>query len=141
MTQRLLIFLTVLLLIACETKQKRGQWNLNETLGWEPGNPDDFTVLFVKWNRIDGSSDHISDKKKFDEAVLKELQAKGIGNRAENDEKTETDLHFVVSKDYQKAIVIILSLAKTYSVEQQITVYQRDYQDLDKWTDKKVYPD
>lgn len=79
-------------------------------------------------------------KRRFDAAVLKALRANRIGEQAENDEERETDLHFVVSKDYRKAMATILNVAKTYKREHQITVYQRDYQSFDKWTDKVVYP-
>ena len=137
MTRPPILFLIVLLLIACETKQ----WNLNQTIGWKSENPNDFSVLYVKWNRTTSDSSHLINKKKFDEAILKELKAKRLGNQAENDEKTETDIHFVVPKEYQNVIAIILSVAKTNDIEQNITVYRRDYKSYDKWTDVVVFPD
>ena len=101
----------------------------------------DFAVLFIKVNQLATDSSHITEKRKLDEAVLKELKANRIGDQAENDEQSEMDLHFIVSKDYQKAIAAILSVAKSYRIEQQITVYKRAYQSLNKWTDKVIYPD
>lgn len=121
--------------------QETTQWNLNQTVRWKSANPDDFTVLFIKSNKLAATSTDIAAKRKFDEAVLQELKTKRIGNQAENDEQSETDFHFIVSKDYQKAIAAILSVSKTYNMEQQITVYKRDYQSYDKWTDEVVYPD
>ena len=123
------------------TKKERKQWNLNQTVDWKSANPDDFTVLFIKSNKLATTSNHIADKRKFDEAVLQELKTNRIGDQAENDEQSETDFHFIVSQDYQKAIAAILSVSKTYNMEQQITVYKREYQSYDKWTDKVVYPD
>jgi len=122
-------------------KKKTKQWNLNQTVGWKSHNPRDFAVLFIKVNQLATDSSHITEKRKLDEAVLKELKANRIGDQAENDEQSEMDLHFIVSKDYQKAIAAILSVAKSYSIEQQITVYKRAYQSLNKWTDKVIYPD
>jgi uncharacterized protein YpbB len=122
------------------TKQETKQWNLNQTVGWKSANPDDFAVLFIKTNEFPATSNQIADKRKFDEAVLQELKTNRIGDQAENDEQSETNFLFIVSKDYQKAIAAILSVAKTYNMEQEITVYKRDYQSYDKWTDKIVYP-
>lgn len=48
---------------------------------------------------------------------------------------------FIVFKDYQQAISAIHTIAKAYKIDQKITVYKRDYQSHDKWTDKVVYPD
>lgn len=141
MTRPLLIFLIILLLTACLTKKGTKQLNLNQTIGWKSDNPNDYTVLFIKTNQLAANADHIPDKRKFDEAVLKELKANRIGDQAENDEQSEKDFHFIVSKDYQKAVATILSVAETYNMKQQITVYQRVYQSFDKWTDKVVYPD
>ena len=123
------------------SKQETKQWNLNQTVGWNGANPDDFTVLFIKSNQMSATSNHIAGKRKFDEAVLQELKTNRIGDQAEKDEQGETDFHFIVSKDYQKAIAVILSVAKNYNIEQHITVYKRDYQSYDKWADKVVYPD
>ena len=121
------------------TKQGTKQWNLNQTVNWKSVNPDDFTILFIKTNLFPATPIQIADKRKFDEAVLQELKTNRIGDQAENDEQSETDLHFIVSKDYKKAIAAILSVAKIYNMEQEITVYKRDYLPYDKWTDKVVY--
>ena len=126
---------------ACMTKQETKQWNLNQTVGWNSPNPDDFAVLFIKTDQLAATSDGIIVKRKLDEAVLQELKINRLGDQAENDEQSETDFHFIVSKDYQKAIATILAVAKTYKIEQQITVYKRDYQSYDKWIDKVVYPE
>jgi hypothetical protein len=140
LNRHVLIILIFSLPIACKTKVETKEWNLNQTIGWKSDNPDDFAVLFLRLKRLSANSRQIADKRKFDEAVLQELRMRSIGVRAENDEPSEIDFHFVVSKDYQKAIAAILSVAKTYNMEQQITVYKRDYQAYDKWTDKVVYP-
>ena len=138
MKELIFILLTILLLTACITKKTK-QWSLNQMVGWKSANPNDLTVLFIKSNRKPVNSDEIRDKRKLDEAVLKELKANRIGDQAENDEPSETDFHYVVSKNYQKAIAAILSVAKAYKMGQQITIYKRDYQSFDKWTDKVVY--
>lgn len=138
--QRLFIILIIFLLTGCKTKQKTGQWNLNQTVGWKSVNPNDYTVLFIRWSQRTADSTQISQKKKLDEAVLTELKSNRLGDQAENDEPTETDLHFVVSKDYKKAVAVILSVAKSFNVEQKVAVYKRDYDSFDKWADKIVYP-
>ena len=141
MTRPLLIFLSILLLTSCLIKQRTKQWNLNDTLGWESLNPEDITILFIKLSQSPANSDHIANKRKLDEAILRELKTNRIGDQAENDEQSETDLHFIILKDYQKAVSIILSVAMTYNMDGQIKVYKREYQPNDKWADKVVYPE
>jgi hypothetical protein len=140
MTRLLLIFLIVSLLIACNTKVETKQWNLNQTIGWKRDNPNEFAILFTKADRLPTSIDQKADKRRFDEAVLQELKTNRIGDQTDNDEPSAADFHFVVDKDYRKAITAILLLAKTYKLQQHITVYKRDYHSEDKWTDKVVYP-
>jgi hypothetical protein len=137
MTRLFLIFSIVMFLTSCKNKQ----WNLNQTIDWKSVNPKNFTVLFVKWNEIATNAKGIKDKKNFDEAAIKELKIKKLDDQAENDDESETDLHFIVKKDYQKALAVILSVAKKYQIEQPIKVYQREYRSFDKWTDKIVYPE
>jgi len=127
-------------MIGCKTKQQTGQWNLNQTVGWKSVNPDDYAVIFIIWKQTTDDTSQISQKKRLDEVVLKELKTNRLGDQAENDEPRETDLHFVVSKDYKKAIAIIISVAKDFDVEQKVVVYKRDYASFDKWTDKIIYP-
>jgi len=127
-------------MIGCKTKQKTGQWNLNETIGWESIMPDDYTVLLIRWNQTTGDSTQIIQKTKLDEAVLKELRTNRLGDQAENDKLTETDLHFIVSKDYKNALAVILAVAESFDLEQKVAVYERDYDSFDKWADKIVYP-
>jgi hypothetical protein len=88
-----------------------------------------------------GDANHIKEKRKFDEEVIRELKTNKLGDQVENDEDRETDVHFIVVKEYQEAISAILSAAKAFHIEQQITVYKRKYQSFDKWTDKIVYPE
>lgn len=139
MTQSLMIFLIVFLLFACTNKQETKQWNLNQSIGWEGENPDDYTVLLIKWTQAVDSSGQISEKKAFDEAVLKELRSSQLGDQAENDDQSETDLYFVVPKDYKKALTAILSVAKSCNVEKNVTIYRREYESFDQWTDKVVH--
>ena len=124
---------------ACKTTQKTRQWNLNQTVGWKSLNPNDYTVLFIRWNQTAADSTQKSQKKELDTAVLKELKSKRLGVEAENDEQTETDLHFLVSKDYKKAMTVILSVLKNLNIEEKVAVYKRDYVSFDKWEDKIVY--
>ena len=69
------------------------------------------------------NSDHIANKRKLDEAVLKELKTNRIGDQAENGDQSQTDFHFIVSKDYDEGIHVILSVVKTYNMEQQVLSY------------------
>ena len=141
MTQRLFIILIIFLLTSCNNKQRSGEWNLNQTVGWKSINPNDYTVLLIRWSQTIADSTQISNKKKWDEAVLKELKSNHLGDEVENDQPTETDLHFMVSKDYKNALEIILSVAKDFGVEQKVTVYKRDYDSFSNWADTIVYPE
>ena len=140
MAQRLFIVLIIFLMAACNTDKSPGQWNLNKTVGWESVNPDDYSILIIKWNHPSADSSQISQKKKLDQEVLKELTSKHLGKQTEIDEPIETDLHFAVSKDFKEALVVILSIAKNLNVEQKIIVYERDYDSFEKWVDRIVYP-
>ena len=139
LTQRISIILIIFLMTGCKTNQKTRQWNLNQTVGWKSLNPNDYTVLFIRWNQTTADSTQKSQKKELDTAVLKELKSKHLGDEVENDEPTETDLHFLVSKDYKNAMAIILSVLKSLNIEEKVTVYKRDYVSFDKWEDKIVY--
>lgn len=137
MIKSLTIFLITFLLTACKIKQ----WNLNQSVGWKSETPNDYTVLFIKWNQTVFDSTQISLKKKLDEAVLKELKSKLLGEQAENDDPAERDLLFVVSRDYKKALAVILSVTETFDLKQKVTAYQRDYKSFDKWVDRILYPE
>jgi hypothetical protein len=63
-----------------------------------------------------------------------------LGTKAENDLPSENEYHFVVGKNYQKAILKILEVAKYQGLQDQITVYKRNYQSEINWTNIVVYP-
>ena len=136
MNKSLSIILITFLFTACKTKKR----NLNHSIGWESANPDDYTILIVKWNQISSDSSLLAYKSKFEEAVLKELKSNQLGEQAENDDQKTSDLILVVQKNYKKALETIITVSKSYNVEQKITVYQRDYNSYDKWEDRVVYP-
>jgi hypothetical protein len=88
MTKSITILIIVLLATACKTKKETNQWNLNEGVGWKSENPNDYTVLWIKWNQPTTNSVQIRFKKKFDETVLKELKSNALGDQAANDFST-----------------------------------------------------
>lgn len=129
------IFFIAFLLSACNTRQQSKQWNLNQSIGWKGKDSDDYTVLFIRFNQKVTDSNQIKKKKKMDETILNELKLKQLGNQVENDDQTDTDLHFIVSKDYNKALKVINAIVKSYNLEKDVTVYQRKYLSAEKWTD------
>ena len=141
MKKLFIIILLAFSVIACEFKQGTGQWNLNKTMGCESENPDDYTIVFIKWIQEVADSNGFVDKRKLDDAVAKELRKNGLGDPAENDISTETDMHFVVSKDYKNALNVILSVVDTFNVKQKVIIYQRDYKTFRDWVDTVIYPE
>jgi hypothetical protein len=139
MNQSLLKICFFLSLFACQGKGG-GQWNVNKTIGWESLSPADYTILFLKLNNAQADSLLELNKKELDTAIIKTLRQQKLGDQAENDEPTEMDLHFIVLKNNEKALYAILSVVKEFNLQQQITVYRRDYNSLGEWTDKVVFP-
>jgi hypothetical protein len=135
MTKALAILLSTFLLIACETKQ----WNLNKSIGWESINPEDYTVLFVRWDSGTIDLNQLNAKKQFDNRILEKLISSKLGDPAENDERTEIDMHFLVEKKYKKALRVIISFATTDNTARRLTVYQRHYDSFGKWYDKPIH--
>jgi len=120
--------------------QKSKQWNLNQTIGWKSIDPHELSEIYTRLNQLDSSSGKKDDKRKFDEAVLKELKSKRCGDLAEGDSPNESDYHFLVSSDFQNALTIIISVARSLGIDQQITIYKRDYKSYDTWKDHVIYP-
>jgi hypothetical protein len=106
-------------------------------MGWKPLTPDDYSILFVKLKQVNGDTS-LQFKSILDAAILKSLREKHLGDQAENDEETETDLHFVVSKNDEKALTAIYLAGRQLRLEQHITIYRREYVSPEKWTDKLV---
>ncbi|MBL7869453.1 MAG: hypothetical protein JNM71_15665 [Flavobacterium lindanitolerans] len=138
MNPAILLAIPILLLIACQSKQKNNYQNLNQAIGWDEANPYT-TVLFCKLNELNSDLSKSTTKRNFDEAVLQELRINKLGDQAENDGQTETDFHFIVQKDYQRAINTIISVAKIHKLEDRISIFIREYESPDNWTDKVVY--
>jgi len=139
MKKLFIIILVAFLATACEIKHGTGQWNLNETVVWESENPDDYSVLFIKLSNENADSSELSNKNKLDEGVLRALKKNGLGDQAENDTSTETDMHFVVAKDYKNALSVILSVVDTFNIPKKVIVYRRDYTSLERWVDTVIY--
>ena len=117
MKPAILLAIPILLLIACQSKQKNNYQNLNQAIGWDEANPYT-TVLFCKLNELNSDLSKSTTKRNFDEAVLQELR---------------------MMKDYQKAINTIISVAKIHKLEDRISIFIREYESPDNWTDKVVY--
>lgn len=133
-----LFAITISVMISCQSNQSNNYQNLNQAIGWDETNPYT-TVLFIKLNELNSDYSNSPDKRKFDEAVLQELKINKLGDQAENDAQTETDFHFIVQKDYQQAINTIISVAKIHKLEDRISIFIREYESPDNWTDKVVY--
>ena len=138
MKHPVLILLLFISVASCETKTETHQWNLNETIGWKPD--VDLTVLYVKWNGLQQDTILLQDKRALDSSILEALQTDRLGELTGNDSAAETNLHFVVAKDYKKALKAIIEVAKAHNAEEKVEVIKRDYEADDKWKDKIVFP-
>jgi hypothetical protein len=137
MSRSLVIIFVVLSCAACKGKGD-GQWNLNKSIGWKPDKPDDYIILFVKLNNAAADSIELSDKVALDEAILKVLDQKGIGGRAENDDELEADLHFVLPKKYDEGFKAMRSVVKDRGYQDRVTLWRRNYDSLGRWTDQII---
>lgn len=136
MIKSVTICLLVFLITACGSKQG----NLNNTIGWKSIDTDDYTILFLKRNGLSSTdSSLLNAKRKLDNLILEKLRTNKLGDQAENDDQTETDLHFLVGKNYEKALTAIIFITRHYKIEQDLIIYQREYTSFDKWSDKVIY--
>lgn len=135
----LLLLFLILFISACRERESRTPRNLNQAIGWEETNPQEYSIIYIKLNTIDSISDQTIRKKQLDEAILKSLETNKLGTKAENDLPSENDYHFVVGKNHQKVILKIKEMAKYQGLQDHITVYKRDYQSEKNWTDKIIY--
>lgn len=138
MKPAILFAITISVMISCQSNQSNNYQNLNQAIGWDEPNPYT-TVLFCKLIELNSDFSNSTNKRKFDEAILQELRTNKLGDQAENDAQTETDFHFIVQKDYQQAINTIISVAKIHKLEDRISIFIREYESPDNWTDKVVY--
>lgn len=136
----LLLFLLILFISACTERKSRTPRNLNQAIGWEETIQKEYSIIYIKLNHIDSIQDKTILKNQLDEEILSILEKSKLGTKAENDLPSENDYHFVVGKNYQKAILKILEVAKYQGLQDQITVYKRNYQSEINWTNIVVYP-
>jgi hypothetical protein len=136
----MLLFFTVLLISACTENESRYPKNLNQAIGWDKSIPEEYSVIYIKLDLIDSIQDKTIHKQQLDEAILRSLEINKLGTIAENDLPSENDFHFIVGKDYQKAILKIMEVAKYKGLKDHITIYKRDYKSEKNWTDKIIYP-
>ena len=135
----LLLFLLILFISACSENESRTPKNLNQAIGWDTPILDEYSIIYIKLNHIDSIKDRTILKKQLDEDILRSLEKSKLGTKAENDLQSEIDFHFVVDKDYKKAILKIQEVAENQGLTDHITVFKRDYQSENNWTDKIIY--
>ena len=124
----------------CQIEYGTGQWNLNKSLAWKNKNLLDYTTLFIKFSEENADSSVLVNKKKLNAAIAEELLKNGLGDPVEYDISKETEMHFVVSKDYERALKVILSIVDTIDLKQKVIIYQRDYKTYRNWVDIVIYP-
>ena len=137
MSRSLVIIFVVLYFSACKGNGD-GQWNLNKSIGWKPDKPEDYAILFLKLNDTTTDSIGLSQKAALDETILNMLHQKGIGGRAENDEEIETDLHFVLPKNYTEGLKVMLAVVEDRGYQDRVTFWRRDYDSQGRWTDQII---
>src|SRR5687768_5881796 len=103
---RLLILFASLCIASCDD----GQWNLNKTIQWKA--EPEFSILILRWRDKHSGTSSLPVKRSLDSLVLEDLRSNQLGEEAEPDEAEETDLHFVVAKDYRKALLRIIEILK-----------------------------
>ena len=140
MKKLLFIILIAFLVNGCEIEYGTGQWNLNKSLGWKSKNLLDYTTLFIKFSEENADSSVLVNKKKLNAAIAEELLKNGLGDPVEYDISKETEMHFVVSKDYERALKVILSIVDTIDLKQKVIIYQRDCKTYRNWVDIVIYP-
>jgi hypothetical protein len=128
------IVLLFLSLASCRTKQ----WRLDQSINWKPH--VDLSVLYVRWRDVQQDTVLLQNKHSLDSSILDALERSRLGEIVENDSTSETERHFVVAKDYQKAVDTIVEVARMQSAEERIEVVKRAYETDDKWRDSIVYP-
>jgi predicted GTPase len=94
--------------------------------------------LILKLNDTAADSIELSHKAALDETILKMLHQKGVGGQAENDEAIETDLHFVLRKNDDEGLKLVLSVVEDRGYQNRVTVWRRDYDSLGRWTDQMI---
>jgi hypothetical protein len=137
---KLLLLFTVLFISSCTESESRYPKNLNQAIGWDKSIPEEYSIIYIKLDLIDSIQDKTILKKQLDEAILSSLHTYKLGTKAENDLPSENEYHFVVGKNYQKAILKIQEVANNQGLKDHITVYKRDYQSEKNWSDKIIYP-
>ena len=137
---KLLLLFTVLFISSCTESESRYPKNLNQAIGWDKPILEEYSIIYIKLELTDSIQDKTIHKKQLDEAILRSLETNKLGTLAENDFPVENDLHFIVGKDYQKAILKIREVAKYQGLIDHITIYKRNYKSEKNWTDKIIYP-
>lgn len=94
--------------------------------------------MFLKLNANTADSTKLSQKEELDEKIATTLRKKGVGDQAADDEQSETDLHFVLPKNYDKALQVMLSVIKDYGYQDRVTFWRRDYDSLGRWSDQMI---
>jgi hypothetical protein len=119
-------------MISCEPKQ----WNLNKSLGWESNH--EVKLLYVKGD-IPDTTGYATTKNELDTKIAAKLEAAHLGESAEDDATGQTDALFVVPKQYEKALEIIIRETRSFGRIKKFQVYEREYISETKWDDKQIY--
>ena len=118
----------------CQTKQ----WNLNKSIGWDSDDAQ-YNIVYTKLATNPRDSSLQLKKARLDSAILRFLEIKRLGDQAENEDSTDTNMHFVIVKDYNKTIDSIVTIARLQNMAGEINIVERLYKSSNSWADKTVY--
>jgi len=121
-------------MISCEPKQ----WNLNKSLGWE--SEHELKLLYVKLDKPD-TAGYADIKKELDTKIAEKLEAAHLGGVAEKEAAGQTDAIFMVPKEYQKALEIIIKETRLSGYIKKFRIFEREYVSETEWVDKQIYED
>ncbi len=120
------------LLLSCEPKK----WNLNKSLGWE--SEHELKLLYVKLDKPD-TTGYKDIKKELDTKIAEKLEAAHLGGVAEKEAAGQTDAIFMVPKEYQKALEIIIKETRLSGYIKKFRIFEREYVSETEWVDKQIH--
>lgn len=111
---------------------------MNKSIGWDSGDTQ-FNILYTKLATNPKDSSLQTRKAQLDSAILKYLEINQLGEQVENEDSTETNMHFVIVKNYDKTIDSIVTIAEMKNMARDIDLVERVYKSFNSWADKTVY--
>ncbi len=126
------MLIAFILMVSCEIKQG----DLNKSLRWESDH--EVILIYVKGYKPDTSRYDLI-KKELDTRIAAKLEAAKLGEPIENVDTNQKDLLFMVPKEYQKALEIIIKETRLSGNIKKFVVFEREYVSETEWTDKQIY--